>query len=229
MKMMTKHNLILILFLFFGAVVNAQTQTQAEKDNYTKVITERSAKYLVNIGITDTLSPKFKEAQAVLVDQYRALGTIHDTRNARVKEIKAAAAEDKAAANLKIAATDSIMNSQLTAQHNLFLSKLGKVLSPEQVEAIKDEMTYKKLAVTYNAYLDELPQLTDVQKAQIKTWLVEAREKAIDGGSSDEKTAIFGKYKGRINNYLSAQGYDMKQAGIEWQKRIKERSAPKSN
>jgi hypothetical protein len=86
-------------------------------------------------------------------------------------------------------------------------------------------MTYKKVAVTYNAYVDELPQLTDAQKTQLKAWLVEAREKAIDAGSSDEKTAIFGKYKGRINNYLSAQGYDMKKAGEEWQKRIKERAA----
>ncbi|MES2275509.1 MAG: DUF3826 domain-containing protein [Bacteroidota bacterium] len=215
----------MLVFLFTGIVVNAQTQTQADKDNYTKVITDRSAKYLVNIGITDTLSAKFKKAQVILVDQYRALGTIHDTRNAKVKEIKATAADDKAGANAKIAATDSIMNNQLVAQHTIFLSRLGKELNPAQVEAIKDEMTYKKLAVTYNAYLDELPQLTDVQKVQIKAWLIEAREKAIDGGSSDEKTAVFGKYKGRINNYLSAQGYDMKQAGIDWQKRLKEKAA----
>jgi hypothetical protein len=41
----------------------------------------------------------------------------------------------------------------------------------------------------------------------------------MDGGTSQEKHAWFGKYKGRINNYLSAQGYDMKKAGEEWQKR----------
>jgi hypothetical protein len=28
----------------------------------------------------------------------------------------------------------------------------------------------------------------------------------MDGGSSDEKTAIFQRYKGKINNYLSKQG-----------------------
>jgi hypothetical protein len=58
-------------------------------------------------------------------------------------------------------------------------------------------------------------------------WLKEARELAMDGESSDKKHAIFGKYKGRINNYLSAQGYDMKKEGEEWQKRIKEREAAK--
>jgi len=40
--------------------------------------------------------------------------------------------------------------------------------------------------------------------------LKEARELAIDGGSAEEKTAIFGKYKGKINNYLSAQGHNKK-------------------
>ena len=34
----------------------------------------------------------------------------------------------------------------------------------------------------------------------------------MDRASSKEKHAVFGKYKGRINNYLSKQGYDLKQA-----------------
>jgi hypothetical protein len=58
-------------------------------------------------------------------------------------------------------------------------------------------------------------------------WLVEARELAMDEGSSDAKHAVFGKYKGRINNYLSAAGYDMKKEGEEWQKRIQEAKAAK--
>jgi hypothetical protein len=82
MKMM-KTIIVMLMFLLAGTVlVNAQTQTQAEKDNYTKVITDRSAKYLVNnIGITDTLRQNFKTLAYILVDQYRVTGTIHDTRN----------------------------------------------------------------------------------------------------------------------------------------------------
>jgi hypothetical protein len=226
---MTKRYIVSMIFLLAGIVANAQTQTLADQAAYTKAITDRSAKYVVNIGITDTISKKFVAVRNILVDQYRALGTIHDTRNTKVKEIKTAAGDDKAAVNAKVATLDSVMNNQLATQHTVFLTKLGKELNAEQVEKVKDEMTYKKVAVTYNAYLDELPQLTEPQKVQLKTWLVEAREKAIDAGSSDEKTAIFGKYKGRINNYLSAQGYDMKKAGEEWQKRLKERAAAKGD
>ena len=52
-----------------------------------------------------------------------------------------------------------------------------------------------------------------------------AREKAIDGGSADEKSAIFKKYKGRINNYLSTQGIDMKQAEKAWGQKQKQQQA----
>jgi len=33
-----------------------------------------------------------------------------------------------------------------------------------------------------------------------------AREEAMDGGRAEEKTAVFQKCKGKINNYLSKQG-----------------------
>jgi len=55
-----------------------------------------------------------------------------------------------------------------------------------------------------------IPQLSDEQKKKIFDWLVEAREYAMDAESSEKKHAWFGKYKGRINNYLSAEGIDMK-------------------
>ena len=80
-------------------------------------------------------------------------------------------------------------------------------------------MTYGVLPITYKGYQAMLPALTTEQKATILAMLTEAREKAMDAGSSDEKHKWFGKYKGRINNYLAAQGYDLKKASKEWQAR----------
>jgi hypothetical protein len=80
------------------------------------------------------------------------------------------------------------------------------------VDQVKDGLTYGVLPLTYGVYLKMYPDLTEEQKVQIKTWLVEARELAMDGGSAQEKHAVFGKYKGRINNYLSRAGYDAKAA-----------------
>jgi hypothetical protein len=91
-------------------------------------------------------------------------------------------------------------------------------------------MTYNVLPITYNGYMQMLPNLTEEQKIQIMAWLVEAREKAMDAESSEKKHGWFGKYKGKINNYLSAAGINMKQAGEEWQKRLKaEQEAKKAN
>jgi hypothetical protein len=84
-------------------------------------------------------------------------------------------------------------------------------------------MTYGVLQVTYKAYQDMLPGLTSEQKKQILAWLTEARELAMDAESSEKKHAVFGKYKGRINNYLSAAGIDMKKAEADWQQRLRER------
>ena len=217
---------MMLVFLLAGTML-VSAQTQEQKDNYTKVITARSAKVVTNIGITDSTSKKFIKVRDILVDHYRVTGAIYDDRNAAVKTLKADPAADKAVVNAKIATLDSVADVKIAKHHKEFLANLGKELNTEQVEKVKDELTYKKVAVTYNAYVDELPQLTEAQKTQIKTWLIEAREKAIDAGSSDAKTAIFGKYKGRINNFLSAQGYDMKKAGEEWQKRLKEKAAVK--
>jgi hypothetical protein len=51
-------------------------------------------------------------------------------------------------------------------------------------------------------------------------WLVEAREVALTAGSAEEKHRVFGKYKGRINNFLSAAGYDLKAAErAMWERR----------
>ena len=55
----------------------------------------------------------------------------------------------------------------------------------------------------FKRYRELLPDLTVEQQAEILANLLEAREYAMDAGSSDEKHAWFGKYKGRINNFLS--------------------------
>ena len=96
-------------------------------------------------------------------------------------------------------------------------------LSPEQIEKVKDVMTFNVVHVTYDAQVDMIPTLTDEEKAQIMAWLKEARELALDAESSKKKHEVFGKYKGRINNYLSARGYDLVKEREAWYERIKAR------
>src|ERR1051325_1552713 len=47
-------------------------------------------------------------------------------------------------------------------------------------------------------------------------------------GSSQKKDAVYNKYKGKINNYLSAQGHNVSQAYKDWGAKQKEKAAGKS-
>lgn len=105
----------------------------------------------------------------------------------------------------------------------LFLAALSLFLNDRQIEGVKDGMTYNVLHVTYSAQLDMIPTLKEEEKAQIYAWLVEAREYAMDAESSKKKHEAFGKYKGRINNYLSKRGYNLTKEREEWAKRVKAR------
>lgn len=114
--------------------------------------------------------------------------------------------------------------ASLRDAHSDFILRLQHQLNREEIDRIKDGMTYNVLHVTYGAYCDMIPSLKKEEKAKIYEWLLEARELAIDEGSSKDKHAIFGKYKGKINNFLSKQGYDMKAEEKAWQERIKQRN-----
>jgi Spy/CpxP family protein refolding chaperone len=178
--------------------------TQDAEAAYTESIRQRADNIVTTLGIAD--AGKANRVQSLIMDQYRSLRDIHDTRDARLKEIKTSGDTSKAEAIRQEA------KAQLDALHQKYLTKLAAELTPEQIEKVKDGMTYGVAPNTYRVYLEMLPDLTDEQRRQIKAWLEEARENAMDAGTSQEKHAWFGKYKGKINNFLSAAGYDMKRA-----------------
>ena len=197
-----------LLLALLASYAGAQTTQEAQ---YLAAITQRAQKHVDALRLEDV--EKANRVRDIIVAQYQALRANHAVRD-QIKQLK----DD--AAGLK-----SAQEQSLKGLHNLFLTALSAELSDEQVDTIKNEMTYNKVNVDYNAFCDMLPDLTDEQKAYIKSQLIEARELAMDGGSSDEKHAIFGKYRGRINNYLSKQGYDLKQASKDWAERRKARQA----
>lgn len=216
--------LAIVTMLFSVAPVLAQTAPAGQtQDEYVKVINNRAAKIVAAFHSSDTVFSK--KVTDVIADQYISLGRIHDGRNAKIKEIRskgaALTADDKAA----IQKLEADADQELAKLHTIYLSKLSALCTPLQIEEVKNGMTFNVLNVTYTAYQDMLPNLTEEQKKQIVIWLTEAREKAMDAESSDKKHGVFGKYKGRINNYLSAAGIDMKKEEAAWQQRIRERKA----
>ena len=212
-----------ILFFLIINVTNTFAQTTADKEAYTKVITERAAKITTVLGIAD--EAKAQKVTNIIRDQYSNLNDIHTARDLNIKTIKEKNAANKAERDTLIAKETRAANASLKKLHKKYISKLSSLLTADQIEKVKNGMTYNVVPITYKAYQEQILTLTDDQKKQILKWLIEARELAMDAETSDKKHAWFGKYKGRINNYLSAAGYDLKKEGVEWEKRRKAAAA----
>ncbi|HRG80891.1 MAG TPA: DUF3826 domain-containing protein [Chitinophagaceae bacterium] len=184
-----------VLFLTTG--LQAQT-TEDKEAAFKKTLWDRSAKIVTGLNIAK--ANKKEKITQLIAGQYYELNKVHDLT---------ISTEEKA--------------SRLEALHRKFTKKLDQKLSDNQVEQVKNGMTYNVLNVTYTAYQDMILTLTAAQKEKIYNWLLEAREKAMMEGSSDAKHKMFGKYKGKINNYLSEQGYNMKAEEKAWQQRLREK------
>lgn len=220
MKMFQK-NLVAVLFLAICSNVVAQSKVDPE---YVKVTNERAQKIVDDLKLN---SPADQLAvRDIIGGQYRSLNTIHESRDAKIDAVKKAIT-DKEKQQKSIEKIKNSADKEILSLHKSYLKKLSKKLTNSQIVQVKDGMTYGVLPITVLGYNDMLPNLTEAQKKYIYDALVEAREHAMDGGSSKEKHAWFGKYKGRINNYLSKQGYDLNKESADWHKRLEEREKNK--
>lgn len=211
----------LLLGLLWAAVApgfaqDAQTAEDQEAA-YIRVTNQRADKIVATLDIED--ASKALRVRDMIAQQYRDLSKIHDARDVGIKAAEKQAGEDKEAVEARIKTIKNKANARLDKLHDKYISNLSKELTPRQVDQVKDGMTYGVVPITYKGYLAMLPDLTEQQKEKIMDYLVEAREHAMDAGSSEKKHYWFGQYKGKINNYLSGEGYDLKKAGEEWQKR----------
>lgn len=222
-KKLNHYNLLLLLVIVVAfTACNSSKQSQAkqspEQIEYLNSINKRSAKIVAGLGITD--SAKFHKVSDVIAAQYINLKNIDEKADEQKIAVKEKFSGNKIEAEAQIKNIDRATEVKKTTLHGDFLKRLGKYLNAAQIEKVKDGLTYGVLPITYKGYLDMIPTLKAEEKQYIYDALVEAREKAMDGGSSDEKHGVFGKYKGRINNYLSARGYNLTKEREEWNKRI---------
>ena len=178
--------------------------------DYVETILKRSQKVTDELGITYTVEGR--NVLNIVANRYFRLNDIFAERDSLIAKSKS---------NRQIAEAQA--DSKLYRSHFGFEADLSKYLSPSQIETVKDVMTFNVVKVTYDAQLDMIPTLKEEEKQQILAWLKEARELAIDAESSKKKHEVFGKYKGRINNYLSARGYDLVKEREAWNERIKAR------
>ena len=218
---MKKIVLMSLLFLCGWISAGAVDLNKENRDpKYVESIVNRSQKIVDKLGLTD--AKVAEDVCNIIANRYFELNDIYEIRDAKVKNVKESGltgdAKDEA-----LKAAENEKDAALYRSHFAFPASLSLFLNEEQIEAVKDGMTYGVVKVTYEATLDMIPSLKEEEKAQIYAWLVEAREFAMDAENSNKKHAAFGKYKGRINNYLAKRGYNLTKEREEWYKRVKAR------
>ena len=218
---MKKIVLMSLLFLCGWISAGAVDLNKENRDpKYVESIVNRSQKIVDKLGLTD--AKVAEDVCNVIANRYFELNDIYEIRDAKVKAVKESGLTGDAK-NEALNAAENEKDAALYRSHFAFPASLSLFLNEEQIEAVKDGMTYGVVKVTYEATLDMIPSLKEEEKVQIYAWLVEAREFAMDAENSNKKHAAFGKYKGRINNYLAKRGYNLTKEREEWAKRVKAR------
>ena len=190
-----------ILSLFtITASAQVALKTEGQDPQYVETIKGRAQKIVDGLNLGD--ANKEENVRNIIANRYFLLNDIHAKYDKKTQE--------------------NALNAELYKHHFELQSALALYLNEEQIDAVKDGMTYGRLKRDYNAQLEMIPSLTDEEKAQILIWLREAREYAMDAADSKGKHFWFDKYRGRTNNWLSARGYDLKKERDAWMKRTEE-------
>ena len=197
------------------AAAEAQTpdQKQAASD---KSIEKQAAGIVESLNLNDPA--KAERVQAIIATDLKAVRDWHNSHPAPKSTTK------PSIPGLAQAEEDAKISPAVREQ---FLRDLSAELTPEQVTAVKDKLTINKVKVTYDAYLQIVPNLSDSDKAFILESLAQARDESLDMKSMNEKSAIFKVYKNKIKAYLNEHGHNVDQAYKDWGAAQKAKKAAK--
>lgn len=187
------------LFTLTISAQNVALKTEGQDPKYVETIKGRAQKIVDGLQLTD--AQKAENVRNIIANRYFLLNDIHSKYDKTQQDAR---------------------DTELYKHHFELASALALYLTDEQIDAVKDGMTYGRLKRDYKAMLEMIPTLTEQEKAQVLIYLKEAREYAMDGGDSKQKHWWFDKYRGRTNNWLSARGYNLDKERENWQKRIEE-------
>ena len=189
----------ILSLLSITASAQVALKTEGQDPQYVETIKARAQKIVDGLQLSDAQIAE--NVRNIIANRYFLLNDIHSKYDKNQQDAR---------------------DAELYKHHFELASALALYLTDEQIEAVKDGMTFGRLKRDYKAQLEMIPSLTDEEKAQILIWLREAREYAMDAADSKGKHFWFDKYRGRTNNWLSARGYDLKKERDAWMKRIED-------
>ena len=204
----------LIFFVFVSTACVDVRASDERVDPYLEVAQKRSTR------IVEAMSLEAEIAQALIpmiADYYTSVHRADAVVEAASSAMKALSNGDP---EMREAAEKTIQKQRDERVRDLYLVFVGRIsalLDGVGVEAVKNGITYGRMTRDTGVFRAMLPDLSLEERTQVDAWLWEAREHALCAGSSEMKHWWFDKYRGRINNYLAARGYDLKAAELRLQ------------
>src|SRR5688572_2765234 len=126
---------LLVLGLCHPALAQNLQPTNDTERTYFKVVTERADKIVGTLKLED--AAKAARVRGIIAQQYFDLSKLHEVQK-----------------------SGQPIDTELARLHTNYLAKLSRELTREQVDQVKDGMTYGVVQLTYNGYLKMLPELT---------------------------------------------------------------------
>lgn len=197
-------------------VMSAEAKTKSDADQEKK-----AAEWVASLNLND--AAKEARVKEVIVTHLR---TIRDWHNEHPFTSVPAGINPVTGNKLSDLDRQIIANSAIpeTVHENL-MAGLRRDLTEAQVEAILDKYTVGKVAFTLNGYKSIVPNLTEVEEAEILKNLKLAREQAVDYKNMNQISAIFEIYKTKNEQYLNSNGRSWKQMYKDYTNMIKAKKA----
>ncbi len=155
-------------------------------------------------------------AKLILIEWLGTLSTWHQTNDPKLNELwtqwsraRAVVPKDEFPAEVIAHQIDDVYAS-LRPDYLAFIEKLATVLTPEQIDALKEQWSRSPgMKRTYNGYLEIVPDLTEAHKRVIFERMYRAREDAMLTDSDKEIVNIFKRHKVKVEAYVGT---------LEWAK-----------
>ena len=183
----------------------ATRRTLSEAESIQATAEKRAAGVLEGLATDD--ATKQAKARQILTAFYvkRISWAPHDERLKDLDRQLAKALQAKDEAQVyTIRAERSALRGELARMRESLLAELGGVLTPEQIQTVKDRMTYGRAKILYDDYIAK-HTLTDRQKAIVAQALTDARDQAMMAAGAGDKHRIFTQTAAELDNYLDAQ------------------------
>ena len=165
---------------------------------------QRAAAIVKPMRFSDT--EKTETVTRLTADYMRSLRKILDDRQAALDKIGQGGATPEI--DKQLADAWMVSRKQAVALRDAYAARLAGLMTPYQVERVKDGITDDAFHKTLQIYDEMIPGLTHTQRAHVVGLLTEMRENAMLELGAEPQEKWVDKYRGIINNYIAKQGHD---------------------